>query len=85
MFGQVFVFGHGFGVRLVFMVGVHVRSCSIIFELSVFVFDNFGKIGVRVRANANEHLCSLYTCSCSFIPGRPSRKNYSSLAKIQKF
>ena len=36
-----------------------VRSCSIIFEKSVFV---------QVRANTNEHQCSLYTCSCSFIP-----------------
>ena len=40
---------------------VRVRSCSIIFEKSVFVF-------VHVRANTNEHQCSLYTCSCSFIP-----------------
>ena len=24
---------------------------------------------VHVRANTNEHQCSLYTCSCSFIPG----------------
>ena len=23
---------------------------------------------VHVRANTNEHQCSLYTCSCSFIP-----------------
>ena len=42
VFGQVFVFGHVFGVRLLSMVGVRVRSCSIIIELSVFVF-------VRVR------------------------------------
>ncbi len=61
VFGQVFVFGHVFGVRLLFMVGVRVRSCSIIFRKSVFVF-------VHVRENTNERLCSLYTCSCSFIP-----------------
>ena len=47
------MFGHVFGVRLLFMVGVRVRSYAIIFELSVFVFDNFRKIGVRVHANAN--------------------------------
>ena len=40
---------------------VRVRSCSIIFEKYVFVI-------VHVRANTNEHQCSLYMCSCSFIP-----------------
>ena len=39
---------------------VRVRSCSIFFEKSVFVF-------VHVRANTNEHQCPLYTYS--FIPG----------------
>ena len=33
---------------------VRVRSCSIILEKSVFV---------HVRANTNEHQCSLHTCS----------------------
>ena len=40
---------------------VRVRSCSIFFAKSVFVF-------VHVRPNTNEHACSLSTCSCSFIP-----------------
>ena len=41
---------------------IHEFSCSFVFDVrSSFVF-------VHVRANTDEHQCSLYTCSCSFIP-----------------
>ena len=40
-------------------------SCS-------FVFNNFWKI----RANTNEHQCSLYMCSCSFIPAWGCEMNF---------
>ena len=63
MFGHVFVFCHVFGVRSLCKFSVRVRSCSIIYELSEFVF-------VRVQYFLKN------PCSCSFMFGR-TRTNTS--------